>query len=61
MGRIVEGGLGIVPLAFCDAQGALPKPPQVCRIQGGNSKLIFGTGFESGAVEESIFLVTGCI
>ncbi len=30
------------------AQGA---PPEVCRIQGGNTKLIFGTGFEPGAVE----------
>lgn len=25
--------------------------PEVCRIQGGNTKLIFGTGFEPGAVE----------
>ena len=45
--------LSILTLGFLGmmAAGTWSAPPEICRLQGGNTKLIFGTGFTPDAVE----------
>ena len=40
----------IIILLSCAVTQGWSAPPEVSRIQGGNTKLIFGTGFDAASV-----------